>query len=55
MTFRGGEGRVGKVAWGSPGGKELIVRWLQKRAEKGVYGRGAGRGGKKRVDLGEEC
>ena len=55
MAFRGGEGRVGKVVRGSSDGKWLIVRWLQRCAENGVYGRGTGRGGKKRVDLGEGC
>ena len=55
MAFRGGEGRVGKVVWGSSDGKGLIVRWLQRCAKNGVYGRGAGRGEKKRVYLGEEC
>ena len=55
VAFRGGEGRVGKVVGGASDGKWLIVRWLQKRAEKGVFGRGAGCGGKKRVDLGEGC
>ena len=55
MAFRGGEGRVEKANWGSSGGKWLVVRRLQWRAENGVFGRGAGRNGKKRVDLGEEC
>ena len=55
VAFRGGEGRVGKVVWGSSDGKGLIVRWLQRCAKNGVYGRGAGRGEKKRVYLGEEC
>ena len=55
MAFRGGEWSVWKVARGDSDDKWLNVRWLQWRAENGVFGRGAGRNGKKRVDLGEEC
>ena len=55
MAFRGGEWSVWKVARGDTEGKWLNVRRLQWRAENGVFGRGAGRNGKKRVDLGEEC
>ena len=55
MAFRGGEWSVWKVARGDSDDKWLNVRWLQWRAENGVFGRGAGRNGKKRVDLGEGC
>ena len=55
MAFRGGEWSVWKVARGSSEDKWLNVRWLQWRAENGVFGHGAGRDGKNRVDLGEEC
>ena len=55
MAFRGGEWCVWNVARGSFDGKWLMVRRLRKCAENGVFGRGAGRNGKKRVDLGEEC
>ena len=55
MAFRGGEWSVWKVARGDTEGKWLNVRRLQWRAENGVFGRGAGRNGKKRVDLGEGC
>ena len=55
MAFRGGEWSVWKVARGDTEGKWLNVRRLQWRAENGVFGRRAGRNGKKRVDLGEEC
>ena len=55
MAFRGWEWCVWKVARGSFDGKWLMVRRLQWRAENGVFGRGAGRNAKKRVDLGEEC
>ena len=55
MAFRGGEWCVWNLAQGSAEDKWLNVRWLQWRAENGVFGRGAGRNGKNRVDLGEEC
>ena len=55
MAFRGGEWCVWKVAWGYSEGKWLNVRWLQWRAENGVFGHGVGRDRKNRVDLGEEC
>ena len=50
----GGMGRVG-YRIGSLDGKRLNVRRLQKCAENGVFGRGAGRDGKNRVDSGEGC
>ena len=55
MAFRGGEWCVWKVAREGSDGKWLVVRQLRKCAENGVFGRGAGRNGKKRVDLGEGC
>ena len=55
MAFRGGEGRVGNVERRHSDDKWLNDRQLRKCAENGVFGRGAGRGGKKRVDWGEEC
>ena len=55
MAFRGVGWRVWNVARGDSDDKWLNVRRLQWRAENGVFGHGAGRNGKKRVDLGEEC
>ena len=55
MAFRGGEWCVWKVAREGLDSKWLVVRQLRKCAENGVFGRGAGRNGKKRVDLGEGC
>ena len=67
MELRKGRDRGSKdgVSWwgmvrleggaGSSDDKWLKVRRLQWRAENGVFGRRAGRNGKKRVDLGEEC
>ena len=55
MAFRGVEGRVGNVERRHSDDKRLNDRQLRKCAENGVFGRGAGRGGKKRVDWGEEC
>ena len=55
MAFRGVGWRVWKVARGPFDGKWLMVRRLRKCAENGVFGRGAGRNWKNRVDLGEGC
>ena len=55
MAFRGVEGRVGNVERRHSDDKLLNDRQLRKCAENGVFGRGAGCGGKKRVDWGEEC
>ena len=55
MAFRGGGGGVGDVERRRSDGERLNDRQLRKCAENGVFGRGAGRGGKKRVDWGEEC
>ena len=55
MAFRGGEGRVGNGERRHSDDKRLNDRQLQKCTENGVFGRGAGRGGKNSVDWGEEC
>ena len=55
MAFRGGEGRVWNVERRHSDDKWLNDRQLRKCAENGVFGRGAGRGGKNSVDWGEEC
>ena len=55
MAFRGVEGRVVNVERRHSDDKWLNDRQLRKCAENGVFGRGAGRDGKKRVDWGEEC
>ena len=58
------EAKDGVSWWGRPSGerrtvhsddKRLNDRQLRKCAENGVFGRGAGRNGTKRVDLGEGC
>ena len=55
MAFRGGEGRVVNVERRLSDDNRLNDSRLQRYAENGVFGRGAGRDGKKRVDWGEEC
>ena len=52
MAFRGGEWCVWKVAREGSDGKWLVVRQLRKCAENGVFGRGAGRDGKKQCRFG---